>query len=372
MDDRNAGIVSGGGPSTSFGIDLRAGGTITNSGQISGSHYGVRIQGATGTVTNTGSITSGSDGVVLFAGGSVSNAAGGLITGTLNAGVYVSGGAATVTNAGTIDGFVNSDAVQIIGGFTDRMIVDPGAVFVGKVEGGNAIGASSISTLELAGGASTGTLSSLGSKYVDFAQVVVDPGASWRLTGTNSIVSGATLSGSGTLTNAGKLSVASVGGLTLSGGAVTNTTLATIYGSYGALGMSNGSVVNAGTINGHGTRNTGVSLNVGFVINQTSGTIAGGYVGVVVDGGGGTLVNYGLIEGSGAVADGIAASGGGLVINEPNATISAPNFCGVETYNILTTVTNSVSLGAIRHPAGRRRGGQQPAGRHRRRVPSSE
>ena len=86
------------------GIDLRAGGSVTNTGAglIKGSR-GVFIVGAAGTVTNAGTIlgTSGY-GLQLFAGGSVDNTGTGLIEGSR--GVFIGGGAGTVTNAGTILG----------------------------------------------------------------------------------------------------------------------------------------------------------------------------------------------------------------------------------------------------------------------------
>jgi fibronectin-binding autotransporter adhesin len=84
----NVGTVSGGAPADSVGIDLKAGGTINNTGGISGSLYAVRIRGAAGLIANDGSIASNTDGVVLFAGGSVSNAAADVIVGTTNVGVY--------------------------------------------------------------------------------------------------------------------------------------------------------------------------------------------------------------------------------------------------------------------------------------------
>ena len=68
----------------------------------------------------------------------------------------------TVTNSGTISG--GHDAITIAAGGTGRVVIDPGAVFTGTVNGGNTIGGASISTLELASGASAGTLSGLGSK----------------------------------------------------------------------------------------------------------------------------------------------------------------------------------------------------------------
>ena len=63
----------------------------------------------------------------------------------------------TVINSGTISGPVN--AVLFGGGSDNRLVVDPGAVFSGgDVDGGNAVDATAVSTLELASGASAGTL----------------------------------------------------------------------------------------------------------------------------------------------------------------------------------------------------------------------
>jgi hypothetical protein len=73
------------------------------------------------------------------------------------------------------------------------VVIDPNAVFSGTVNGRNAIDAAVVSTLELASAGSVGTLSGLGTKYVDFAQVTVDAGAQWTLTGANTLAAGYTL-----------------------------------------------------------------------------------------------------------------------------------------------------------------------------------
>jgi hypothetical protein len=71
--------------STGDGIDLRAGGTVSNAAgtaQISGHDNGVAISGAVGVVANSGTIASTGTvdaGVRLNVGGTVSNAVGGLI-----------------------------------------------------------------------------------------------------------------------------------------------------------------------------------------------------------------------------------------------------------------------------------------------------
>src|SRR5450755_4954143 len=91
------------------GIDGATGTTwiIGNAGKVTSSTgYGISLASA-GTVSNTGSI-SGKDGVVLKAGGKVTNAAGGSISasGALGAGegsgaaIYITGTTGTVTNDG--------------------------------------------------------------------------------------------------------------------------------------------------------------------------------------------------------------------------------------------------------------------------------
>ena len=166
-----------------LGINMSAGaGTLVNDGLITATDYGVAratlvtnqsggtITGgkrglnlSAGSVVNAGSIGgtgTNSTGILLQSGGSVSNASSGVITGT-DFGVNISGGAGTVENAGLISGSI--DAVSFGGNYANRLIVGPGAVFVGTVDGG----AGSTSTLELASGGA-GTLTNLGGEYLEF------------------------------------------------------------------------------------------------------------------------------------------------------------------------------------------------------------
>ena len=100
----NYGTISA--ASTGYGASLDNGGTVTNSGSITGGEDGVIIQGSTGQINNTGKITATvDDGVSLWAGGSVVNGVGGIISApTAGAGVYIPNVAASIQNDGNISG----------------------------------------------------------------------------------------------------------------------------------------------------------------------------------------------------------------------------------------------------------------------------
>jgi hypothetical protein len=352
----NAGTVSGGSPAGSLGIDLKASGTIGNTGLISGDLYAVRIAGGAGIVTNAGSITGQTNGVALDAGGSVSNAAGDVITGTSNVGVSISGGEGTVTNAGTIGGGLY--AVRFVGAFYDRVIVDPGAVFIGKVAGG-----SGTNTLELASGASTGTLSDFSTSFTGFGTITIDAGASWSFDSTDTIGSGVSLSDAGTLTNRGMIqtevyvsttaasfsnySTVSVSGeaAVLARGAVINHAGGTLTGAtYGIESLIAGlNVSNAGVISGS---SLGVDLGFGgSVTNAAGGSIASpGFFGVYIRQGAGTVTNAGSITGR---TVGVGLIDGGSVSNAATGTITGTTKIGVAVYGAGGTVTNAGTISGV-------------------------
>ena len=91
-------------------------------------------------------------------------------------------------------------------GFGNTLIVDPGAVFDGAVTGGNSIGSGFSSSLILNTGSSSGTISGIDTSFRYFAQYSVVSGANWTLNGTNTFVSGTTLTNAGILNIAGGLS----------------------------------------------------------------------------------------------------------------------------------------------------------------------
>ncbi|MCX7379894.1 MAG: Hint domain-containing protein [Alphaproteobacteria bacterium] len=203
----NAGIIAAG-PAGSAVVEANGGSVINlSTGTLSGS--GIYIAGAAGTVANYGLIAGGNryGGIALTAGGNVTNFAGGTIAaGAGPYGILIAGGTGTVTNAGTISStIVGRPAITFPAGYADRLVWHPGAVLNGLVDGGNAPGAASVTTLELASAASVGTLTGLGTQIVNFGSIAVDAGATWTLAGSNTLAALATLSIAGTLTNTGTL-----------------------------------------------------------------------------------------------------------------------------------------------------------------------
>jgi hypothetical protein len=329
------------------GVELYGGGSFTNqSGATISAEDGVRVNQGAGTVVNQGAISASNDGIVLAEGGYATNEVGGIVSGSVT-GVVALGGAATLLNAGTIAGSGPSGyALTLATGFTDRLIIDPGAVFVGTVSGGNTIGASYTSTLELASGATIGTLTGLGARYIDFAQIVVDPGASWVLAGNNTLASGVTLTESGTLTVTGSLTNSGeLGGpVTLAaGGYLYNGSGGTIVGGglaavQGAAGVT---VVNAGLID---PATYGVDLpGGGSVTNVNGGTIVGTAAGVKISGAAGTVSNAGSIYATSANSTGVELISGGTLANLLGGTIDGTLY-GVQSSNA-ATVTNSGQIG---------------------------
>jgi hypothetical protein len=203
----NDGTLSG-----SHGVALEAGGTLDNgmSGAIQGQVSGVLVQSGAASLTNAGTITgsaAGGAGADIEAGGALTNATGASITGS-TFGVFLSGGNGTVVNDGTIAG--GSYAVDFSGAGTNRLVVEPNAVFLGAVGGGSAAN----STLELAGGAGTlsnlsgsaGTVAEGGNawQFYQFGALAVDAGGTWTASGVNST---AVLANDGQIVIAGSLDV---------------------------------------------------------------------------------------------------------------------------------------------------------------------
>jgi len=287
------------------GVALYWGGSVTNAAAavITGGPNGIVIERAAGTVANFGTIASADQGVHLDAGGSVANAASASITGNTGV-VLLSGG--TVTNAGTITGS-GGTAVGFGGTASNLLVVDPGAVFNGNVIGSTSAsntlelasgggggndaippviprpsvqrpvtttptaphttrpvtttptrpgilrtattmpsrpGVSRRAVAASGPGSVDGTLSGLGTSFTNFGSVTVDTGASWELTGANTIASGGTLVNDGTLTLSGA-TLTDAGTLVNNGVIVldpSTLSVTTMSGS-GSVAISSGSVL---------------------------------------------------------------------------------------------------------------------------------
>ena len=210
----NYGTIMSTGPQGT-GVYLSHGNTVINgrsdssAALIRGASYGICIPDVTATIANFGRVeaTAASGiGIYLDSGGTITNGASGLTGGVIKGGgfgILLAGLTAgtivnfatiagqtgvfvkatditdtTLTNAGTISGTAGT-AVSFSAG-NDRLIVRPGAVFAGKVDGGGGS-----NTIELAAGAAAGTLTGLGTSFVSFGSVVFDAATAWTVTTDN-------------------------------------------------------------------------------------------------------------------------------------------------------------------------------------------
>ncbi|HTJ63458.1 MAG TPA: hypothetical protein VL899_06575 [Alphaproteobacteria bacterium] len=287
----NAGTIQG----LLAGAIFADGGALTNAS--TGFIYGdIGVYGRAVTITNRGTIKGFDEGIELPQGG-ITNDATGTIAGAL--GIYVSGlaiGPVTVTNAGTIIG-TGGTAIQF-GTGDDRLILDPGSVITGLVNG-----AGGTNTLELAAGAN-GYINGLGVSFTNFGSVTVDSGAIWVVTGAhNTIASGVVLTNNGGFYNDGSL---------LNAGTITSPIALTNDGTLNNTGtiqtyrlVNSGSVINRGTILGF------VAMVSGQITNAAGALISGGPAGIYALGD--TLVtNAGTISGMVGVEMGALGSGGTL------------------------------------------------------------
>lgn len=176
--NEQGGFIDGVG-ANGHGIDLAEGGTVVNYGGVYGHEDGLSVSNAPGTLINSNDVSTGlagSTGVYLQQGGLVVNEQGKYITGA-KYGIVVHSGDATIVNAGKILGG-SGVSVQFSYGGAGLVVVDPGAIFSGLVEGPGTAG-----ILELAQGSGIGTLGGFGTSFVSFGTLAVDAKAVWALSG---------------------------------------------------------------------------------------------------------------------------------------------------------------------------------------------
>lgn len=342
----NAGTI---GKTAHFGTSAYVGnGTIDNlgSGLISGP-IGVGLD--QGAVVNfgiiAGSAASFGVGVNVVLSGDVTNAAGAVIEG----GIGVKLDAGTLINAGLIRSTAPSGAVAVqFGSFTDVLVIDPGSQIIGAVAGliaGDTIDlartsitgesfAGGVLTLSNAGGI-VETLSLTGALNTSEFTLAAD-----GLGGTDVTLGAETLTGTYTsglvltaldTTIAATARIAAARGTAVYGSAARNWTVvndgavsaAAGYGidladhgsianngtAIGSIGvyLGTGRIVNAGSIGG--TAGYGVDQQEGVLQNLATGTITG--ISGALDFAG-TILNAGLIAGTGATGFGALMVSGTL------------------------------------------------------------
>jgi len=306
------------------GVTLSAGGVVTNgsssdlSALIQG-YGGVLFSSAAGTVKNFGAIvaTGATSGAGLSDGGSVTNGAAGDHSALIDGyeGVLVSGAAGTLLNFGSIvatGGGAGAYGVKLAAGgsLTSGSAADEGAIvqgYAGVVVSGGAAAVTNFGSILSTGGAD------------EYAVSLADGG---RLTNGSAgdhtaLVEGyagvAISGGAGTVANFGSIVATGAGaGVDLSaGGSVTNGSVtdatALIQGYRGLQLQDGGTAVNFGAILGNSAGNSDVgaanlvggSLTNGAA-NDTTARIDG-YTGVYLAEGA-TLTNFGTIVGQGAFA----------------------------------------------------------------------
>jgi hypothetical protein len=307
LTNRIGGEISGG---QTDGADLTGASlVVANAGAIGGVRHGLWLTGAA-SVTNSGLISGDIGTAILASGpGAVTIVNTGLIVnyeGVGAAALSLSGAAsATVTNAGTIIGGYylskGGSAIQF-GPGNDRLIVDPGAVFIGTVRGGGGT-----NTLEFAASPTVGTVgtfSGLGTQFQSFTSLTEDAAAAWALGGTNTLSATTTLTlGAGAgMTVAGTL-------IAVGGSSVAGTGTLTIAAT-GLLDASGGGTVTIGAALASGTL-TGGTIEVDAATTLQLGTAV-------------TTDNASLVlSGAGGTIQGRNASGTQLTLAQSLATIGA-------------------------------------------------
>ena len=131
-------------------------------------------------------------GIRLDVGGSVTNQGGASIGGY----VGIRGGSLFGLTIATAGAILGSQYAVSFGNASNRLIIDPGAIFVGQAESRNLL---DVSTMELSSSATAATLTGRAAQFFNFAQLAVAAGATWTPSGPNAVSTGTTLTNAGTL-----------------------------------------------------------------------------------------------------------------------------------------------------------------------------
>jgi hypothetical protein len=339
---------------TGIGVELDAGGTITNEGsyylsEIYGGKTGVfGYAGAVSTfVTNysqiKGGTVAGGAGVYLkgnvyfgTAAGDVLNKAGGTIAGyqgiriayggyVRNGGSILGLGSAGVTMTGS--GYVVNDASGVIEGSTYGVAISGFSGVVhnyGTISGQTAIVAHSLATVDNFGGTINGTAST-GVSLRD-GGVVFNGNTAGHVGTISGGYYGVLVQGnSAYVENQGVIKSFYTAVEVLAGGTVTNSANGLINGYGGSPGRGvliegpSGVVINSGSINGAGYFGVQLALSGGgYVRNKSGATISGGLDGVHANGAAVQVKNSGVITGGN---DGVYLQNGN-VTNTTGARVS--------------------------------------------------
>ncbi|MEJ0019026.1 MAG: Hint domain-containing protein [Acetobacteraceae bacterium] len=346
-DMANYGTISA---ASGIAVILGAGGSLVNGASgataalITG-FSGVFAATAAATVTNDGTISgTGSNGVVLTGGGSVTNGAAGpttstaLIAGALY-GVYIKGGAGTLTNYGTVTGAANYG-----------VRIDGGGTLVNGIAGANVALISGQGGVQASG--NTLAVVNYGSISADNAGVALNDGGSVDNAQADAVISagngGVDIFGGGTVRNLGTITGLALHGVYLfDGGIVTNgasaATIAAALISGGYYGIRIG-------FNGNG--GTGTITNFGTV-HGTGNHALPGYAAVVIDGPGGSVANSGIIQADAedSFDRAIRLNSGGSVSNAALGSIIGDG-AGVDIRGTAGSVGNAGSISALNANGG--------------------
>lgn len=296
------GSITGGGLR---GIDLRAGGTVTNNagGLITAFGGGIFIDGG-GAVSNSGSIvSSGFNGVRIEDGGTIVNNEGGYIEGGAAAASVVNGG--TITNAGTMVGTGGSDAVLVNGG---GLIVNTATGVMSSNASSQTVStASGIGTIDNAGTiVNTNTTANFatGAAIYTAGSTIVNRSTGYISARANGVFAN---NADATIINDGRIESSTMAAVEFNaGGIFVNTGTVTGLGSNAALRMAGNTTATGGTITNSGTIGTtsgatAIELsNASHVLNLDTGSVINGNV---LAGGGAGIDEWNLLGSGSEVLD---------------------------------------------------------------------